>query len=402
MKKLFQIEWIVLHVLIASSFFMLNLQPLMMSILLVLQSVFIWRKKREIQKMSWQNPMLWLLGFFVLHLLGLIHTQNVEYGWTNIFLKLPFFIFPIYFLALPQLDWNKLHRFIFYIGVGSAAVCIVVGAYKFIALDENVLLLEDQFSLFMHRGYQALYWSISLLLGGRQIKQLSSPSIKNLYFLGGLILVLAIILSFSKFGMLFLVCLGVLFLFNILFVQKNIKRFFLAISSIVLMLILIDQVSLKPRARIIAMVEDVMNKDEASKQSSNRVRIDMWEASIQVFSKAPVVGVGTGDINDELGGYNASEGKSYLVEHYFNSHNKFLNAAVGFGIIGFLMLCLFYFFLLRHIGWQEPYLLLSVVACILFGLTESSFETQTGVIFQTFLLSFFWRCSIQQANLDKS
>lgn len=395
--KFQHIEYFFFYLLIACSFFFLPLQPISMVGLLLVSLIGFFKERRKIKVPSLWSPPVWLGLFYLLHLVGLAFTQNVEYGLTNVFLKIPFLLFPITFL-LSNVKHEKFIPTIFVFGVASALVCLLLALYKFLFEGENVLLSEDQFTIFMHRGYQALYWVVALLFGGHLLKKVSSVAFQRLIYFGILLLVSSIILSFSKFGILFLLLIGVGYISRVIWKERNFKKALVILSGIVVLTLTIDTISLKPRARMIAMVEDVFSKNNEAVNGSNQVRIDMWSASMEIIAKKPVLGVGTGDINDELRKVNQEKNKSYLAKSYFNAHNQFLNAALGFGIIGLGVLIVFFWTLIRGLFPFSKSFSLVIFASIFFGLTESSFETQAGVIFQTFLFLLLWKIAFTQSE----
>ena len=51
------------------------------------------------------NPFSWLvLGLFLIHLLGLVYSDNLKYALNDIRIKLPLFIFPIVMASMPAVS----------------------------------------------------------------------------------------------------------------------------------------------------------------------------------------------------------------------------------------------------------------------------------------------------------
>jgi len=105
-----------------------------------------------------------------------------------------------------------------------------------------------------------------------------------------------------------------------------------------------------------------------------------------------IKGTGTGDAEDELRkAYKESNFNIGLASNY-NSHNMFLQYWMSNGVI---MIGLYIILLLQSFCFSLKYkqylLLIFLVLFTSFSLTESTLQTQRGIVFFLFLISaFYW------------
>jgi hypothetical protein len=119
-------------------------------------------------------------------------------------------------------------------------------------------------------------------------------------------------------------------------------------------------------------------------------RMEYWKASVGIISDNPLIGVGTGDM-DQAFKQEYKDMRSQLdVKNQKRAHNQFLAITVAFGIIGliwFLFALIFPMFKERRV-LNYFYITFFLIA-VLSMLTEDTLETQAGVTFFAFFNSFF-------------
>lgn len=120
---------------------------------------------------KWQqlksNKIFWVLvSLFVLHVLGMMYTENTMRGMEDIKTKLPLIVLPIIFLSTKPLNKNEfklLFNFIFLAVVVSSVCCFIVylGYTKKIIVDvrqASVFMSHIRFSLFISFTIIALFY----------------------------------------------------------------------------------------------------------------------------------------------------------------------------------------------------------------------------------------------------
>lgn len=128
------------------------------------------------------------------------------------------------------------------------------------------------------------------------------------------------------------------------------------------------------------------------------LRFEFFKTAGWMIAQHPLTGVGTGDLPTAWKVAYEQTGSTLEEKWRLRAHNQFLTFGIAFGIAGiiYLLLVLTYFF---RMAWQRGHLLLlffMVIATVSF-LGEDTLETQAGVTFFAFLLSWLWRYEAQDA-----
>ena len=130
------------------------------------------------------------------------------------------------------------------------------------------------------------------------------------------------------------------------------------------------------------------NNDADPSGNSLFMRTEFWKNGWQVFLENKWIGVGTGDIKNELD-KKYDQNKTLLdKEHRFRVHNQYLAFGICFGIVGLLLIlfCFYYPIFTR----RTDYLFLAFILIYsLSFLTEDTLETQAGATFVAFFSAFF-------------
>jgi hypothetical protein len=121
-------------------------------------------------------------------------------------------------------------------------------------------------------------------------------------------------------------------------------------------------------------------------------RLEYWKTALEIIKENPIIGVGTGDVNDQfLSKYD--ELKSPLTEERrLRAHNSYLTETVTFGILGlvFFIYWLLYF-LYQQFKFQQLFGVVFMLVAISTFLIEDTLETQMGVTFFALFYAVFSR-----------
>jgi O-antigen ligase len=120
-------------------------------------------------------------------------------------------------------------------------------------------------------------------------------------------------------------------------------------------------------------------------------RIALWTTALEIIKKNFLIGVGTGDVKDNLLDTYRKNGIFYAFDHKLNAHNQYLQTSIALGLAGFLVLVAILLFpalraLQRH---QDIYLVFLFIFSIAI-LSESMLEIQAGVVFYAFFNVFLF------------
>lgn len=335
--------------------------------------------------LSLRYPFIWFIIFFLVHIIGLINTENMDFAISDIGMKASLIGVPI-FLVLTKIRL----RFDQIITGYLASLMIALIVLYLCAIYRSFDAPEDNhwgyfkgvdFSILMHRSYFATYLAVGTLISIYRF--IESEKGRIYYLLMAFLMFAATVQTFSKAGILILALLVIPMAYYL--IAKYYSRLYalFAVGTIVGVLAVILVTSSSLNARFENMISGFVNHQSSSNTSieSSASRMIMWSTSIQVFSENVLIGVGTGDVRDELDKRNAELGNTGVVEHSLNSHNQYLNTSVQLGLLGLIPLLLSMLTaLILAIRKRNLVFFMMITTFMLTMLFESFLETQAGLI----------------------
>lgn len=381
----FGIGWIIFFSIVYQ-----KIAPIGFGLLII--SLFFGRKRdpnRWSNFLSWKNPSIWFIIYYLLLIFGLFWTENVPFGLTKLENKLTFLLFPFIVLFLNHhLQVKQL------ISIFHWSLIIALSISYFLAINDflndqfNNLIIHfsgSKFTPFMHRSYFACYLLIGVIFLLDQIRH--SFEFSKLFFI--FLFSVAIIQTGSKAGALALFL--VFTIYGLLFMLNRNRLFgwiLFAGLSLIFTLIFITNNPLKTRFDTTwSALENIKTENNPSTES-NTARIIMWKTSLDVWIENFIFGTGTGDYNDDLNLKNKQKGNLGVAEEELNSHNQFLNTSVQLGIIGLLVLCMIFISSFIASG-NSIWKIMILITFIVNFLVESFLETQSGIVLFCVILILF-------------
>lgn len=353
--------------------------------------------------------------FYLLYILGLLYSDNMNYGCFDVQVKLSLLAFPLIFSTTDKHLFTRVRinaLLLSYIAGCLAGSFLFFGHAWYNTLHSG---LTDSFyysnlSWYFHPSYLSMYYSFAiatliwlLIENHRHIH--AWITITGSFLI--LLFFIFIILLSSKAGLLGLASV-LIFWFLILILKK--KQWKLALSA-VLISILAFYLGLKifPFAserisQAKESLQSVGNQAMDPKRKSTSDRIEIWKAASVLIGKHFIFGVGTGDVKDELLKEYQNENIVEGFQKKMNAHNQYLQTFVALGLAGFLLLVLMLVLPSLIAFKDENYLYFSFLLIFALNIAvESMLETQAGVIFYAFFNTFFFTafyCSSPPTNAD--
>ncbi|MFZ4401734.1 MAG: O-antigen ligase family protein [Bacteroidales bacterium] len=210
-----------------------------------------------------------------------------------------------------------------------------------------------------------------------------------------------IFLLSSKAGIISLIIIYLFYVSIIIFSQKRYKLALLILSSLLLFSIVFLTIMPSVKDRLKVAFYALKNKNEAIKSDgeSTSDRILIWETSIDIIKRNLILGVGTGDVKDELLNKYKENGINFAYQQKLNAHNQYLQTFISIGLIGFIILILSFLLPVIQSIKRQHYIYLMFLFLIAFNiLVESMFENQAGVVFYAFFNTFLFLSSKQLAD----
>ncbi|MEN9521997.1 MAG: hypothetical protein RL065_374, partial [Bacteroidota bacterium] len=269
-------------------------------------------------------------------------------------------------------------------------IAIVLGVNAkinhFQLIDNSSLLpVYSEFSPFLHVAYFGFYLSFAIIISIYLIRHSTNILIRLTSLLTILIGSFALYFSSSKGSFLsmffMLMCMAVYEFINS---KSKLKLGFIFFATVCIIVF-----SLKENPRIYSfkkMFTELIHPEKvdpnASSDISNGQRIYVIKSSVEVIKNNLLIGVGAGDVIDELEQQYLKNGYKILAHKKLNCHNQFLESFVEIGILGGLIFLIFNFMAifqcLKHKNYLQLYF---IIGFSIIALTESFLNHQAGIVF---------------------
>lgn len=354
-------------------------------------------------RLNWKDrAIIPAMIFFLAHLVGLLWTENIDFGLFDVQIKLPIFLLPLGYASFEFFSKSEFHKILSGFVYGSLVavlIGIVNAIYVYVTGQSPILdFYKVNISPVLHIGYFAMYLNMALVIVIYQILSNSERfySVKNaLNILLSMVFALAIFLSTSRNQ--FLVMILIILLLYVYGIVRY-RRWVLGIMTILTIWIgastLLKDIG-KRDAKMHGfdkVAELVKNEGQVDKKAeeSTAVRVLVWQSAFELIKSNPLLGVGTGDIKDELVRIYSNQEYESILKKKLNAHNQYLQSWAALGPIGLLSLLLAFVFPFINAVRSSNFVLgLFAITMGFACLTESILEVQAGAVFYGFLLTIF-------------
>jgi O-antigen ligase len=323
-----------------------------------------------------------------------LYTSNFEYAINDLKIKLPLLIFPIIIASTKQLSWVEL-RFILYCLIVSVFASSIYSLIIYSSTDiGKVDTLRNISPIISH-----IRLSLIICLSLFAIIHIILKSGKKISSALNIVLILIAIWFFIFIGILgaragylaLLSCSIIIFIYQIVATKKW-NFVIILISATILLPILMYKYVPSVSQRVSEVTNEINQYKDGGNPSGHSItqRFEYWKIAKHIFVSNPIIGVGTGDINDEFKLYYETHDTPIKKEFQFRAHNQYFTILCTFGILGFAIFI--FAFIQPYFKGIHKYSLLPTVYIIitmLSMLTEDTLETQAGATFVSFFFSIF-------------
>lgn len=369
------------HLLVFVISFYQNVLPLFLGLFLISNLVaYSWSTRITLFKArKWF--ILIFSSYYLAHIVGAFYSDDMQVVWSDLETKLSFLIIPLIILTsdvLKRENIIELLKTYLFGSVIAAIFSLIVSTFSFAITENTDVFYYQLLSYFQHPGYFSMYLNFSvaiiLILILHQRGKLNYK-----YYLALTFLIVFIYQLSSRMGLIILIALLMYSLLYVLLPKMKLKTTFFSLIlsfSISLAIIYISSQYINRFEVAISQLE------EGNENSSAGSRILLWKYSLELFLENPILGVGTGDVDEAVQNKFEEESFTYAVKSHLNPHNQFIQAGVALGIMGVLTLWIPFILPLFYIRKKQLFiypLFAFIVAASC--LTESVFERQSGVVF---------------------
>lgn len=350
---------------------------------------------------KWNHPFILLPAFYWLnHLLGLLYSDDLVFGLKDLETKLSFLLLPLFFFSSAQsLDLRWLKRFFIAAVLLSLLLCWMFSLNEFwnevYARNHNIalqdypyynLFFSSYLSHFLHPGYFSMFLLMAIYFLSGEIKNNSRPREQISLISLLLFFLLSLVFLASKSGLIVaIISVPLLFFFGRKFTWRE-------VTFGVLLLVFLTGFSFSlPWVRNSfsdALVSINHDQKPSADESSSSLRVISWKSALTLWKNNPLLGCGTGDVKNELVNLYLKQGHQLSAEKKLNAHSQILQSAAALGLPGLVLTLLLLLLPLRKGRSGAKFLAFLLVV---FGFTESIFETQAGVIFYALMMP--WICA---------
>ncbi len=349
--------------------------------------------------------------FYVLHIVSLFYTQHMSRGWFDLEVKLSLLIFPLFCIGLNKLykvHFNKILLAFVFGNIFASIICIIGALYHsiyfikghlsfstgFNGADANTSnFFYTNFSFFHHTSYFSMYLVFATVICCYFIFERNeiSKKIKNLFLFSIVFFTIMIFFLSSRAAFLTeIIVVGGLFLQY----SSRIKTAYLRIILVSVIVFCVAFIYTNPRfgmlkATYFANYYSNEKKSDILTDESALSRLGIWKSSFPIIKNNMLLGVGSGDVTDELIVYYKKNNNLYALAQRLNAHNQFIETFLGVGFAGIILLLSMLLWSFYQGFHKKHYLLIFflVIVCVNF-VFESMLNTQAGVIFFAFFFNF--------------
>jgi O-antigen ligase len=343
--------------------------------------------------------------FYAWQILGIVYSENPDAGWRNIVLRMSLFLFPLvlfspgdtirrragYLVRLFAL--SNLMFLIFCYGFAVwRSITIIDGTIGFNPHPQDAGWLNNFYAMklavFQHPSYLSMYTLLSVFVSIEAFYDKKLTIVRRkLWLLISMFLLLSVYFLSSRAEILAAVISIPFYFFRR---SKRTGRSRTVVLAVLLsILILVPLFLTNPRVN--GLFRTLSHK-ENNNISAQDGRLIIWTTVAKIAYENLLLGVGTGDIQDELDKEYIRIGKTNFAKDNFNAHNQYIEILLENGAIGlFLFLSIFGMILYIAVkDWNLIYAMFILIVFISF-LFETMLNRLAGVSFFalfSFLLSF--------------
>ncbi len=366
------------------------------------------RWKPTIQNLV-RNKMLWLpVCWLALHVIGISYSDNVDSALFDVQVKLSILLLPLLMVAYHPYSENEkkciTHWFALGLAITSVA-CLVRAALAFWGGRWVDVFYYKELSWFLHPTYFSLYLNLAIYLLWEWLWQ--DDSGRNETRAGHMLLIalfsIMVLLLNSKAGMLGWLLVMLWIVFRSFFTAQY-RSGAMAIGMLIIFLLLVKYGLPEAQNRVKDFQTNVTGgQTEHQSTDSSNERIVIWQESLKAIAQSPLLGYGTGDVQDVLQQYYSADGAVSAGSLKLNPHNQYLQSWVALGLPGVLVLLSMMLFPFIYSVKRKYYA--ATIFLVLIGMNmmfESMLEVQSGVMFFAFFYTFFTSDFVSESVINEN
>lgn len=148
---------------------------------------------------------------------------------------------------------------------------------------------------------------------------------------------------------------------------------------------------------------DEFENPEAKVFSALVTRVSIWKSTLELASKKLITGYGSAEAKEKLFNYYKETNQKFLYKYKFPVHNQFLDFLLKYGLLGFISVFVFIFYIC-YLGiiTKQPLILFFSILFFLSNLTDDFLILYSGISFSSFWFSVFGNYKINYKINEKN
>ncbi len=303
--------------------------------------IFSKKYKQKLYIISHDKLALSFLAIFILHLIGLLWSEDLHYG-IKILLKQKTYLFGAILISFIDRKYAKYAIISLFSAIFISEIYSLY-LYHISTPDGNGLLLSA--SPFMHHMHYSLVlaFAFGYLIYITNFQELKKP--QNLaLLLFAILTIITLFINKGRIGQIALVFV-VLTLFIYKFRFGFFKSIIAAVTLFTIILSLAYHFSYQFQSRVAEAIYEYKEVIGHQKRDAISCRFEMWNYAKELGDSSPLLGIGTGDSITDMQKLLTKEGLKKLyfdcglhMKYQFNPHNNFMLYYMQFGILGLLVI----------------------------------------------------------------
>ena len=333
--------------------------------------------------------------FFIWQVAGMLYSDNLKEGWRNLELRVSLLIFPLLLLSPGDMIRKRVHVLLKVFAISTFSFlffCYLYAIYRSSSIQNGSLVFNPflpeytwlnyfyalEFAVFQHTSYLSMFTLLSFYIALENVFEISCiKKYKYLWLIISGILLMSIYFLSSRAGILAALTTLPVYMFVKFKTLGKVRYFW--ISSLLMIVIFVPIVLTNPRVN---NYKDWREKHSSTSSTLSNDRMIIWNSARTILKQNFILGVGTGDIQDELNKEYRSKGNFKLARVNTNTHNQYLEILIENGLLGLIfflsmILMMFYIACKRR---NILYLMFLLVVVISF-LFETMLNRLAGVTF---------------------
>ncbi len=369
-----------------------------------------WKQRFELLRSQvWRRVLASYSLFYLLYVLGLMYSSNLDYAFFDLGTKLSLLLFPLIFATTDLRVFTPgrmlLVSYAYLAGcILITLIMLVVALLEFRETNSPKVFYYDELSIFQHPSYLSMYldFAVSLVLFILlRAGHLITGVIRNLLVLSIIYFFAIVMLLASKAGIISLLIILAISIFSIIVYRKEYVVGLLFLFILPFTFIGAYYAFPYSFQRLSSANEVVTGNRPLNRASTDGTaeRVLIWQSSLEIIRDKGIFGVGTGDVKDALLTKYAENGITNALNLRLNAHNQYLQTTITLGIPGIILLLAgLLYTLIKAIQRQNLLLLLFTVVVSFNFMVESMLERQAGVVFYSFLNALLLFMVLSESN----